>query len=122
MSTANVLTLLILLASIAAMAWGMYQALANKIDDQTKANDGKIKRVFERQDEELEKVNDRLDKEYMRIDAHNLSIQHMKEIMEIKQNATIQLFTSQLADLTQRVRELIDRQNKKEGNGLSRQD
>lgn len=109
MSTANLLALLGLLASVVGAAWIMYIALCKKIDDMEESTDKKIKRVYERQDEEFDKVQ----KEYIRIEVHNGAIEHLKEIMEIKSNATIQLFNTKLEGLTKAVNDLIDRVNKK---------
>lgn len=111
MSVANILSLLILLSGVVVGAWAIYSALAKKIDDMEASTDSKIKRVYERQDEEFDKVQ----KEYIRIDVHNASIEHIKEIMEIKSNSTILLFNTKLDNLAKAVNELIDRVNKKEG-------
>lgn len=109
MSTANLLALLALLGSVVAAAWIMYAALCKKIDSMEESTDSKIKRVYQRQDEEFDKVQ----KEYIRIEVHNGSIEHLKEIMEIKSNSTIQLFNTKLEGLTKAVNDLIDRVNKK---------
>lgn len=133
-SVANILTLLTILGGVVASAWTVYSALAQKIDGIVKDhqdkidaivkdNDTKIKRVYQRQDEELKLVYDsqkdnitKIEKEFMRVDAHNLSMDHIKEVMEIKSNATIQLFTTRLDNLANNVKELIDRVNSKETN------
>ena len=104
----------------------MYISICKKIDNLDQTHDGKIKRVYQRQDEEIKDVMDsqksaveKIEKEFMRVDAHNLSMEHIKEVMEIKSNATVQLFTSQLADLTRRIAEVIERLNNKEKNAQS---
>lgn len=112
MRVENILTLLALLGGVIAAAWVVFAALVNKLDAMTKDNDQKIKRVYERQDEEIEKIQ----KEYLRIDVHNLSVEYLKEIQEVKSNATIQLFTTRLDNLAYNVKELIDRINHKENN------
>ena len=126
MSVANVLALLTLLAVVIGGMWAMYISICKKIDNLDQTHDGKIKRVYQRQDEEIKDVMDsqksaveKIEKEFMRVDAHNLSMEHIKEVMEIKSNATVQLFTSQLADLTRRIAEVIERLNNKEKNAQS---
>lgn len=123
MSVANILTLLALLAGVVASAWTVYNALVQKLDDMDKKNDDKIKRIYQRQDEvikgvtETQKENiEKIEKEFMRVDAHNLSMEHVKEVMEVKSNATIQLFTTRLDNLANNVKELIDRVNHKDNN------
>lgn len=107
MSIANLLTLLGLLAGVVASAWTVYNALVKKLDAMDTKNDEKIKRVYERQDEKISQI----EKDFMRVDAHNLSMEHIKEVMEIKSNSTIQLFTTRLDNLSNNVKELIDRVN-----------
>lgn len=121
MSVANLLTLLALLGGVVASAWTVYIQLVKKLDQMSAENDAKIKRVYTRQDEVVKNIVssqkesvEKIEKEFMRVDAHNLSMEHIKEIMEIKSNATVQLFTTRLDNLTAKIDEFIKRMENRE--------
>lgn len=102
-----VLQIIVILGSVAVGFYKFNELISKKINDQGKEFDGKIKRIYERQDEKFEEV----EKNYVSQSVHDIEIKYLNEKNEEKFNSTIKLFDTKLESLASAVRDLITRLN-----------
>lgn len=71
--------------------------------------DDKMRRIYERMDERAAEV----EKTYVRMDVHNLTIEHMNQKTDDKFNNIVEKFELKLAELTRAVQKLVNSDEKR---------